>query len=140
MNKAEIVLKKSRILTLLLLVTHLGAIISCLLLYNPAIEILLIVLCIFSFYLLFSRYAWLSNERSIIRLYVADNVWYLENKTGLILTAQLKPNSYITSSFLLLNFALTKGGKISVPIFYDGVEKDDLRRLRVYLLTLYKDI
>jgi hypothetical protein len=137
MLKITIELKKSNALAILLLAIHLLALISCWLLFSGFfVKIFLLMGCLFSFVTAFSCYAWLLSINSIVKLWQEDdNVWYLQKKSGLITTATLQRDSYITSNFLLLNFATVPRRNVRVPIFADALNAHDLRRLRVLLLT-----
>lgn len=136
MAKITIDIKRSKILAILLFIIHFSAIASCWLLFNGYfIKSFLLIGCLFSFITAHSRYAWLLSANSIVKLWWEDNIWCLQKKSGSILVAALCNDSYITPSFMLLNFTVGLRRSVRVPIFAGALNENDLRHFRVMLLT-----
>lgn len=78
--------------------------------------------------------AWLRFPSSVVSLHWDHNdVWTLTNATGITVQARLLADTLVTSKLVILRFACDDGRRRVVPLLWDGVNGDSLRRLRVRL-------
>jgi hypothetical protein len=63
----------------------------------------------------------------------ADEDWYLWCNDSTEHVGQLRPDSYVSTLLVILRFQLEQGGRCSVVILPDMLDKQSFRRLRVRL-------
>lgn len=131
----------SRILFTGLTVCHLLALIS-LLICDLSVLMTLSLGMLIAFSLVLS-YAWHGHRHS--RWFVervtclADGNWILQTTDGRKHPGRLLDSTYVHPRLVILNFALDGIARRSVVLLPDSTDPDDLRRLRVRLLTQYED-
>lgn len=131
----------SRILLAGLAVCHLLALISLLICDLPvSITLSLGMLIAFSLVLNYARYGHRHSRWFVERVAcLADGNWALQTADGRHHMAQLLDSSYVHPRLVILNFALGTFARRSVVLLPDSTDANDLRRLRVRLLTRNED-
>ncbi|OMH38116.1 hypothetical protein BGP75_07540 [Motiliproteus sp. MSK22-1] len=80
------------------------------------------------------RYVFLNHLKSIKKLVWRQGAFQVVLLNDLVLDVEPSPCSVLGSSYTLLCFrSCATGRNLLVPIFSDGADTEDLRRLRVYL-------
>lgn len=131
----------SRILFTALAVCHLLALVSLLICDLPVIITLSLGMLIgFSLILSYARYGYRRSRWFVERVScLADGSWALQTADGRNHPAWLLESSYVHPRLVILNFALGGLARRSVVLLPDSIDADDLRRLRVRLLTQRED-
>lgn len=140
MNSLSFSPKFSVVFAAFLMLAHLGAIVCILFSNLPGWSMgVAISVCLLSLLLLLQRYVTLKNSNAIVKIWCeSSEEWCLLNRSGKLLRASLRGNSVVTNYFVLLNFKVAgKRCGISVPIFFDSLDKTLFRRLRVMLVTMF---
>ena len=129
-------LKLSRVLVGLLVFIHVGA---CGLLFVLPWQLMpklffVLLLCVNLFFVL-RKLPGLTRSGNIQTLeWAGDGNWYIKTFAGKELAAQLQPSSFVHSWLVILNFRLQEQKRLhSVVLFFDALDKETLRRLRVRL-------
>ncbi len=105
---------------------------------SVVIQILVIIFVLISLYYNLRLHPLLRAEYSIVALcWREDNEWQLTQRDGEKIYAQLNMNSYMHPLLVVLNFSIV-GTKInrSVIIFFDAIDNNTFRQLRVRLRLL----
>lgn len=133
-------LQSSKILALILIAVHGGALMSLNISSLPiAIRMILAALIVLSGVLTLNKYHFLQNIVGIKT--DKKNQWSLINSSGEIISAQLKGDSICTQWLVILNFRVQDVKKIySIVILPDSLDHDNFRRLRAYLRVLSRKL
>jgi hypothetical protein len=130
-------IKSSRILFMLLLLLHAGAIVIAWTLTMPiAVSIIITTGCLVSLWFNLHKHVFRTKDKqAIVKLWPEqDGKWQLQNVKGEIYSGELSGGSVKTNAFVLLNFKIpNKRFKLPVVIWRDALDADSFRRLRVLL-------
>lgn len=143
MFNQPIILKPSYLLTIFLLLIHLGAaIIVISLSFAWFVIVPTIILLIVNLIKNICRYALQLSNHAIVEIWPKENnEWLLKNKQGTLLQTHLMPASYYSVNLVVLNFRLNdKKRKLSVIILPDNITKNSFRCLRAQLFILRQSI
>jgi len=130
--------RPSVLLARLLLAMHGLAVLTTLLfVHHRAVMPVLLLLIGFSYYRSYRKHVLHKGSRAIRRIvWQADGGWFLEDQSGVMREARLRPSSYVHPRLVILNFDLTRSkGRPSVVLCPDSMDTDTLRRLRGRLRT-----
>jgi hypothetical protein len=132
-------LQPSKFLAIFFLIIHASATIAILQLdLHCSIKIATCIICFFSLIFYWQRFAFLKSVNAIIEIDCnANDDWQIEKKNGIMITAIPYKDSVVTPYFLLLIFKAVppQKGYFKIPILFDAAKKEELRKLRVLLLT-----
>ncbi len=135
-NSLVIDLRFSIYLSLILSVSHLGALICVICVsLSPLIKGVLIISILAQGYYLFRTYVLFNHPNSIYRVVLKINAEYdLYTKQGVVIPAILDQHRLMTRSLIIINFKV-EGKRFKMPmiLFADSAPKDSLRRFRMML-------
>lgn len=129
----KFVIKPSKLLGMLLVCSHFGAVICILplLIFWP-LKILLSILCGINLLILLRKCVFLSAKNSVIQVRFFEDQWFLTLQNKIEITSECVGASFSSNFFVLLLFQIKKK-KMAVVIFKDGIEVEEFRRLKVLL-------
>ncbi len=127
-------LKPSRILAVYTIFGHLLAI--SVLFYPMTIPVsarlLIAIAVVWSFV-----YHWRTREPVVaLQAPTGDGLWLLQLKDGRKVDASLYGEYTVTAWLIVLRFKLVDRGRVTVVVLSDSGERDEIRRMRVYLRQL----
>jgi len=141
MLKTQLDVKASRYLTIVLMVTHLGAITMVWLANLPVwMAFLVTMFCLVSLYYTLSQHAIRWGRQAIVSIKQNEgDSWLLIDNRGASKVGKLCGDSLVTTFLVILNFKVYQRFRIlPIVIFSDSVDVNLFRRLRVSLTTSVK--
>ncbi|MCK5639925.1 MAG: hypothetical protein KAJ19_03980 [Gammaproteobacteria bacterium] len=123
----------SRILLILLLFAHGGALLLCLLPdFSPVIRLVIILFVALSLLFVFRRFYSENTFKQLV--WDEQGVWVLCRHDGRQLDAELLPDSYVSPGLVILNLRCLDGTRCpSQLLLSDSLDEETFRRLRVRL-------
>ncbi|MBN2689311.1 MAG: hypothetical protein JXR42_01730 [Gammaproteobacteria bacterium] len=134
----HVVIKFSRLFLAILIVLHILAIISIVILpWSWWVRLVLVLGVMAQFCFMVSRFVLLAHSNSVAQVFYQNDCWFLQNNVGDKYQVDFE-NGYVSKFLILLNFKRTGKWRVSsVVVFKDGVENQDMwRKLRVRLFSL----
>lgn len=132
----HLALKPSKYCAAWLIMIHLGAAICVLLTPIPlTIKTIGALFCAYLAWHTCRQYAFLSAPKAIVACTLLhDKIWQLKNRSGEEFLAELRGDTWRSTSIVLLNFKIQDSRRrMSVILFKDALEPTALRHLGVYL-------
>ncbi len=128
-------LRVSKLLAVILTVIHVGAIVCVWFIGLPILSLILTVLIILSYYYSLTKYALLQRASSIIKFWRHDDTWYLQQKSGNIVTCKLQ-HKFMSRHLVILNFKVpNKWFGMPVIIASDMLDEGKFKQLRRSMYT-----
>ena len=89
----------------------------------------------YSYYRSYRQHVLHKGSGSVRRIiWQADGAWFLEDESGVVREAQLRPSSYVHPRLVILGFDFVRSkGRRHLVLCPDSMDMDTLRRLRARL-------
>ena len=126
-------LHTSRLLLILLLFAHGGALLLCLSpAFFPFVRLVFILFVGLSLLFVYRRFYSANIPKSLV--WDEDGIWRLRGQNGTWQEAELLPESYVSPYLVILNLRYLDGRRCPAQVlFYDSLDNESFRRLKVRL-------